>query len=755
MASNNVKIASNSGTTVAALITAMSSKGRIEVTDDETISADLTVPESVELVPAGGVLTIAENATLIIEGKVSGQPGGLITFEDGFDTSGPDTSNYPTLKIYGPTVPGARIVKQLRTSYVNRAVVEIHNHPVCPTVFGVETGSATGLNSDGESNVDCWNDCLIAACAYGGDGRYGASVRIPSGITYFDKPWATADLYFPGVGNAVGSERDHKITGNGKRKSILRVIANGFDYVGDWANSTSYSKGDIVRASDGNAYFCLVAGDSSGDDSDLAGADADTVGSDGLQWTLFNAWFDFDDISNGVLRDFGIDGYKSQQSGTQPTFEHTNSAGDTTEIALPLVKFSSYLFSLDNIDVRYAKGCGVLFLSSQSYSIRQLSSTRHGSWGVIVRGATALNFMDLDSENHDTNGGVLIHQLDGGQRDRILGTTFTGHLYTEGTNPGIRIEDASGIKQTGRLFHSTAAGTGKCIELGPGARDCSLDMRSCETDAECEAGSFNNEIIFHSGGAYGRPVDLGSNALLPVGGHDAYRWDAAEGVSGDELFASTNPAVLYATETATLINQSGYSPLIHPVAAYDGSGLIFKRLQPSSVSVTYVTTLTGLSVATRYFYMLSMVNVSTTVEVRFRNNDGSIYLNPITGAYDSDTATGFPVPHIPGKTRWTRLPFTYPSGTPNVQIQVVVYNYSSGAYLDMYHVSCSTESSKRVEYKRGGNTYGFGDKPQFAFASLPAASLFDDGTRIWDTTNKRYVYSDGTDWLDSAGDVAS
>jgi hypothetical protein len=759
MAANQYRQVSNSESSVAAQITRLSGVGRIEVVDSETISSDLTIPESIELVPNGGVLTIAENATLTIEGKVSGQPGGLITFEDGFDTSGPDASNYPTLKIYGPTVPGARIVKQLRTSYVNRPIVEIHNHPVCPTVFGLKTYSYDGLNDEDESNTDCFNDCAIAASSYGGDTRSGAEIRIPNGFMAFDKPVTTLDWYWPKIGSSEGADRDHKIIGGGKRKSIMMIASNAFDYVGAWSNGQSYSKGDIVRASDDKEYICLIAGTASGDDSDLAGTNADTVGSDGLYWQEFKAWFDFDDISNGVIRDVGFDGAKIRQtSGTWPTYQYTDVLGDVSEIAHPLVKFSSYLFSLDTVDVRNSKGTGVLFFSSQSYSIRQLSSTRHDSWGVVIAGSTGMNIMDLDSENHAADGGVLIHQLDGGQRDRILGVTFSGTLYLEGTNPGIRVEGVTGVKQVGNMLHTPASGVGKCVELGPGAKNCEFDIRAVETNAICEAGSFNNKITYNPNGSYGVPEDNGDNVLVPVGGYELYRWEPLLGVTGDELLAHTNPVLVSPSTSATILNQEGHSELLHPAASYDGSSLKFKRLAPTTSTWSRITAvLIGKEVATRYFYVHSMLTKPATVEVRFRNNDGNLYYNPVTQEFDSSVGIGIAIPHIPGVPRFSKVAFPYPDGdpNPNMQIEFGMYNTVTGAVLDIYYISISNEANKRLEYYRSNNEYGFGDKPQFAFASLPAASLFDDGVQVYVTDRGRYATSDGTDWLDYDGTTMS
>ncbi len=698
-------------------------------TSSSTFATDVAnVPEGIVIVDVD--YTIPASTTLTISQRLV-PAGGVIKF----------TNSTSKLVVTGDIQRGKQVIEQL-ADRSDRAVIEISHQPVCPITFGLH--SDTSGVSGGVSNTDVLNDTIIAASAFGGEARQGCRVEIPSGTWYFDRPVTADEWIWPGQANNNGTDRDHNIVGHGSKKSVLKLASGTVSSRGTWADSTSYSKGDVVKSSDDGLHYILreASGTSNGDGTDLGG------GSDGLDWVQFRAGFNLDDLNNGSVESLGFDGNVSGHTGTWPTYTHTDFSGDNSEVLFPLVRFSSYNFTARNLNIRRCKGTGLLIHSSQQYLIDQVDSEHHSGWGLILEGAWNATFDGLGCE-HNTLGGVLVHESGVDTRDRSLGALFN-QLYLEG-NKGLRIQGVSGVQLRGSVYHTT----GNVVELGAGARDCTVDVRTAETPVVLEDGSYRNEVWFNAAATSLSISDQsgGRNQVRPVG-RDSFFWDPNVGETGSAELNDSNPAVLYTVTSSVLLEESGAPDELHPAALFiSGKGVKHKRIAPIADTWTNISFVkTSLATGTYYLYMVSQVDSAANVAVRFRNNTDNKYFSPATGAYDATGSADsyISIPHTPNELRFSRIKVPSPSSVANVQIEIGTL-YGDGAKLDLYHCDLSTESNKRLEYQSGGSTIGHGQYIEFSDSSRPAANNFETGVRIWNTDDSAYNYSDGSSWLDASG----
>lgn len=687
-------------------------EGVVIVDADYTIPASTTLTISQQLVPGGGVIKFTNSTSHLV--------------------------------VTGEIVRGNQVIQQL-SDRSDRAVIEIENQPVCPISFGLHD-AASGVSVAGVSNTDVFNDAVIAACSFGGDNRTGARIEVPAGDWYFDKPISTHDWIWPGQTTADGADRDHQIWGNGKRKSLFKVAADAVRYRGAWANSTAYVKGDVVRSTaTGEEFFLLVAGTSSGDASDLEN------GSDGLQWTRFRGFFNFDDIHNGHVSSLGFDGNRDNMPGAWPVYIHTNAAGSTSDFLHPLLRLSSYNFHASDLNIRESKGTGLLVHQQQQYLLDQLDSEHNAGWGVVFEGCWNVTANGLSSENHKLGeglGGVLVHESGFEDRDRALGILFN-QLYLEQDLEGLRLNGVSGVQARGGIYHRD----GTAVVLGPGTRSCSIDCRTIETEIEMELGSFSNELVINQASANLDVTDSsnGRNEIQIVGS-SSYRWDPSAGVKGTNVFSDSNPVSLYSTESMVLSNELGAPQTqIHPIALYRSSdGIVHKRVKPNVDTWTsFPILVTSLPVNDYYLYLVTRVDQVADVCVRFRNNNGNLYYSLASDAYDGTSArsTYISIPHNPGELRLSKIQFPSPTTVENVQIEIGMLN-GNNANLDVYHCDLSLEPNKRIDYEVGGSEIGHGQHVEFLTADLPPANAFAVGTRVWNKTTKTYQYSDETNWVE-------
>lgn len=474
--------------------------------------------------------------------------------------------------------------------------------------------------------------------------------------------------------------------------------------------------------------------------------------------------FNWDNTQNSFLMYMGFDGNKA----------NNNDTGMENDA---LVRLSSYNTAYVGLNCRNSAKDNMLWAGSQMISNFHLDSEYATRYGMVISDVYGWYGHGIGSEQNDV-GGLLIEYTN---NDRLKRPSIDiDGLYLESNPVGVQINGVWNV-----TIDSVCHTGGKIYALGSNLVDSStyysewniLDLRESTTEVEILSGCKDNVFVHNPISTEGAFDDQdGRNTVtIPHGRSWQHKgWQGSPPVSATGLLSSSHPCEFgfhyLGTGASTEIVEGS---LLSPGAAYSNDNTFDAGWTggPCHLRIVAGPNQNGTQIlpgffsyvpnTTLYLYLLAGMEgrVTAYISVLDTANSNKFYnFSDHSWQTTSNASTVYKIAITNAEAQLFRIPIqTDADGdasprTPRMQVGLV---HGWGNALNIYYAQVSESKCDALIHTRGGNQVGFGSTIQYTFASLPPASDLHPGTQIWDSTNNRLVFSDGTNWRDASGSIAS
>ncbi|SHM97432.1 hypothetical protein SAMN04488057_1055 [Cyclobacterium lianum] len=458
-------------------------------------------------------------------------------------------------------------------------------------------------------------------------------------------------------------------------------------------------------------------------------------------------------------------------------------AGDQLNPNTPeLVYLTGYGNTYDNITATFSGGKGFVF-GSQMLDFRRIKAYYNVGWGIETIQVYNADFYSPWIEANG-DGGLLIRGAADGTNSRLIAYSHPSiriyGAYGEKSVPSIELRGVCNVEVFGGTQPATPGisnPTTVKITSDPtsvSGRQYShsnvIHWTGINHGLEIEAGCIGNTVFLTTGEHFvqnspefrNRFIDNdGRNIIkritkvgqqLPVG----YNANAI-----NYLTATNNPANalnITNSSTATKVKGSIFNPALAHVSGQNMDCHLEVDVDETTNTRVDVYGSYNTIPASSKLYVQYIFNIPAYIftEFQIRDRANNVYYDFISKTWTNSGWKNY-ILAPSGELEYCEVEIENDSATNRkIEVQIQLRNgLGVNKKAKLYYVGLSDTKNAGITHHKNNYVIGYGFEQAFFTSSLrPPADEIPTGTRIFNTTTNKDNISDGTNWRDSAGNLA-